>query len=39
VVWAQRAEVTGAPVPAATAARQTLPGLVIDTDASIVECH
>jgi hypothetical protein len=39
VVWAQRAEVTGAPVPAATAAGVDLPGLVIDVDASIVECH
>jgi hypothetical protein len=39
VVWAQRAEVTGTPVPAATAAGVELPGLVIDTDASIVVCH
>jgi Transposase DDE domain group 1 len=39
VVWAQRAEVTGAPVPAAAAAGQPLPGLVIDVDASIVICH
>jgi hypothetical protein len=39
VAWAQRAEVTGTPVPAATAAGVELPGLVIDTDASIVECH
>jgi hypothetical protein len=39
VVWAQRAEVCGAPVPAARAAGQVLPGLVIDVDASIVECH
>jgi hypothetical protein len=39
VVWAQRAEVTGAPVPAATAAGQVLPGLVLDVDASIVDCH
>jgi Transposase DDE domain group 1 len=39
VVWAQRAEVTGAPVPAATAAGVELPGLVVDVDASIVECH
>jgi hypothetical protein len=39
VVWAQRAEVTAAAVPAATAAGADLPGLVIDLDASIVECH
>jgi hypothetical protein len=39
VAWAQRAEVTGAAVPAAAAAGVELPGLVIDTDASIVECH
>jgi hypothetical protein len=39
VVWAQRAELAGASVPAATAAGQLLPGLVIDVDASIVECH
>jgi hypothetical protein len=39
VVWAQRAEVTGCPVPQAAAAGVELPGLVIDTDASIVECH
>jgi hypothetical protein len=39
VVWAQRAEVTGAAVPAAAAAGVELPGLVIDVDASIVECH
>ena len=38
-VWAQRAEVTGAAVPPATAARVDLPGLVIDVDASIVVCH
>jgi Transposase DDE domain group 1 len=38
-VWAQRAEVTGAAVPAATAAGVDLPGLVIDVDASIVVCH
>jgi Transposase DDE domain group 1 len=31
--------VTGAPVPAAAASGQALPGLVIDTDASIVVCH
>jgi Transposase DDE domain group 1 len=39
VVWAQRAETCGAPVPAAAAAGQLLPGLVIDVDASIVVCH
>jgi Transposase DDE domain group 1 len=39
VAWAQRAEVTGTPVPEATAAGVALPGLVIDTDASIVVCH
>jgi hypothetical protein len=38
-VWAQRAEVTAAAVPAATAAGIDLPGLVIDVDASIVVCH
>ncbi len=39
VAWAQRAELTGAPVPAARAADVDLPGLVIDVDASIVVCH
>jgi hypothetical protein len=39
VAWAQRAEVTGAPTPAATAAGVELPGLVLDVDSSIVECH
>jgi hypothetical protein len=39
VVWAQRTELTGVPVPAATAAGHVLPGLVIDVDASIVVCH
>jgi hypothetical protein len=39
VVWAQRAEVTDAAVPAARAAGIELPGLVIDVDASIVVCH
>jgi Transposase DDE domain group 1 len=39
VAWAQRAEVTGQPVPAATAAGVELPGLLIDLDASIVICH
>ena len=38
MVWAQRAELTGAPAPAATAAGQVLPGLVIDVDACIVVC-
>ena len=39
VAWGQRAEVTGAAVPAAAVAGVELPGLVIDTDASIVVCH
>jgi Transposase DDE domain group 1 len=39
VAWAQRAEVTGTVVPTASAAGVELPGLVIDTDASIVVCH
>ena len=39
MVWAQRAEVTGRPVPAATAAGVELPGLVIDIDATIVVTH
>ena len=39
VVWAQRAEVRGVAVPVATAAGVDLPGLVVDVDASIVECH
>jgi Transposase DDE domain group 1 len=39
VAWAQRAEVTGSSVSLAVAAGQPLPGLVIDTDASIVVCH
>ena len=39
VAWAQRAEVTGAAVPAAVAAGVELPGLVLDVDASIVVCH
>jgi hypothetical protein len=33
VVWAQRAEVSGEPVPDAVAAGQALPGLVLDVDA------
>jgi hypothetical protein len=39
VLWAQRAEVTGRPVPAAIAAKVELPGLVIDVDATIVVAH
>ena len=39
VVWAQRAEVSGTPAPAAVAAGVALPGLVLDVDASIVVCH
>src|SRR5215210_2603358 len=39
VVWAQRAELTGEPFPAARPAGRDLPGLVIDLDASIVVCH
>lgn len=39
VVWAQRAEQSGAPFPPARAAGRELPGLVIDLDASIVLCH
>jgi hypothetical protein len=39
VAWAQRAETRGTPFPAATAAGRTLPGLVIDVDASIVLAH
>jgi Transposase DDE domain group 1 len=39
VVWAQRAEVTGAPFPPSKAAGRVLPGLVIDLDASVVICH
>jgi hypothetical protein len=39
VAWAQRAEMTGAATPAATAAGIALPGLTIDVDASIVVCH
>ncbi len=39
VVWAQRAELSGAPFPPARAAGRVLPGLVIDLDASIVICH
>jgi hypothetical protein len=39
VVWAQRAELSGEPFPAARAAGRVLPGLVIDLDASVVVCH
>jgi Transposase DDE domain group 1 len=39
VVWAQRAELSGQPLPPARAAGRELPGLVIDLDASIVVCH
>jgi len=39
VVWAQRAETRGAAYPAARAAGAPLPGLVLDIDASLVECH
>jgi hypothetical protein len=39
VVRAQRAELSGTPVPAAVAAGQALAGLVLDLDASIVVCH
>ena len=39
VVWAQRAELTGEPFPAARAAGRELPGLVIDLDASLVVCY
>ena len=39
MVWAQRAELTGAPFPPAMAAGRVLPGLVIDLDASVVVCH
>jgi hypothetical protein len=39
VAWSQRAQTCGAPVPAARAAGQVLPGLVVDIDATIVVCH
>lgn len=39
VVWAQRAGLSGEPLPPAKAAGRELPGLVIDLDASIVVCH
>jgi len=38
VAWAQTIETRGA-LPAATAAGQPIPGLVLDLDASIVICH
>jgi hypothetical protein len=38
VAWAQPTETRGA-LPAATAAGQQIPGLVLDLDASIVICH
>jgi hypothetical protein len=39
LVWAQRAETTGAAVPPASAGGLDLPGLVVDIDASIVLAH
>jgi Transposase DDE domain group 1 len=39
LVWAQRAEITGAAVPPASAGGRELGGLVIDIDASIVVTH
>jgi Transposase DDE domain group 1 len=39
LVWAQRAETTGAAVEPAWAGGRELPGLVIDIDASIVVAH
>lgn len=39
VVWAQRAETTGESFPPARAGGATLPGLVVDLDASLVLCH
>lgn len=39
VVWAQRAEATGAAFRPARAAGRDLPGLVIELDATIVICH
>jgi hypothetical protein len=38
LAWAQRSETRGG-LPAATAAGQPIPGLVLDLDASIVLCH
>jgi hypothetical protein len=37
--WLQRAELTGASVPAIEVAGVQLPGLVLDVDASCVDCH
>jgi hypothetical protein len=39
VVWAQRAQTTGAAFSPSHAAGQVLPDLVLDIDASIVVCH
>ena len=39
IVSAQRAELTGRPFPPAHAAGRTLPGWVIDLDASVVVCY
>lgn len=39
LVWSQRTELTGQAFPTARAAGRTLPGLVIDLDASVVVCH
>jgi hypothetical protein len=39
LAWAQRTETRGTPFPAARAAGQVLPGLVIDVDASVVIAH
>jgi hypothetical protein len=37
--WLQRAELTGRSVPAVEVAGVPLPGLVLDVDASCVDCH
>ncbi|MDQ3579001.1 MAG: IS1380 family transposase [Actinomycetota bacterium] len=39
VVWAQRAETRGVAYPPALAGGAPLPGLVLDIDASLVDCH
>jgi hypothetical protein len=39
LAWAQRAETRGAAYPPARAAGASLSGLVIDVDASLVDCH
>ena len=39
VVWAQRAERAGRPIPPAHAAGRELPGLVIGLGATVVVCH